>query len=70
MRTTPGPETAAPVLATRARLSMLSRPVRSVGWVVGLGALLMSISAAISLGAVPVPLATVWGVMLDRARRA
>jgi len=66
MRSVPGPETAAPALATGARLSMLSRPVRSVGWAVGLGALLLSISAAVGIGAVPVPLATVWGVILDR----
>ena len=67
MRSVPGPETAAPVLAARAGLAGLARPARRAGWAVGLVALLMTLSAAISLGAVSIPLGTVWGVILDRA---
>jgi iron complex transport system permease protein len=67
MRTVAGPETAAPAMAPQTRMSMLSRPVRAIGWLGGLGALVLSISAAISLGAVAIPLGTVWGVLLDRA---
>ncbi len=64
MRTTPTPETAAPVLVRA--LPAVSRPVRGGLWGLGLVALLLSISAAVSIGAVPVPLGTVWGVMLER----
>jgi len=67
MRTVAGPETAAPAMAPQTRMSMLSRPVRAIGWLGGLGALVLSMSAAISLGAVAIPLGTVWGVLLDRA---
>ena len=41
--------------------------MRAAGWLTGLAALVLSISAAISLGAVAIPLGTVWGVLLDRA---
>jgi len=67
MRIGPGSESAAPALAAQTRLSTLPRPVRAAGWLTGCAALLLSISAAISLGAVAIPLGTVWGVLLDRA---
>lgn len=67
MRGTPGPDTAVPLLAPpRARLSVLVRPVRPGVWCFGLAMLVLSLSAAVSIGAVPVPFATVWGVILDR----
>lgn len=53
--------------AARARdLPGLVRPLRAGVWGLGLAALVLSVSAAVSIGAVPVPLATVWGVILDR----
>ncbi len=64
MRTTPNPETAAPALA--ARVPVIARPVRQGLWGLGIVALILSISAAVSIGAVPIPLGTVWGVILDR----
>jgi len=67
MRIGPGSENAAPALAAQTRLSTLRRPVRAAGWLTGCAALVLSISAAISLGAVSIPLGTVWGVLLDRA---
>ena len=67
MRTGPGSGSAAPALASQARLSTLPRPVRAAGWLAGCAALVLSISAAISLGAVAIPLGTVWGVLLERA---
>ncbi|NBB96554.1 MAG: iron chelate uptake ABC transporter family permease subunit, partial [Alphaproteobacteria bacterium] len=66
MRTTPSPETAAPVLATQARLPALARPVRQGLWGLGLVALALSISAAVSIGAVSIPLGTVWSVIANR----
>ncbi|MCC5992561.1 MAG: iron ABC transporter permease [Rhodobacteraceae bacterium] len=66
MRTTPSPETAAPVLATQARLPALARPIRQGLWGLGLVALALSISAAVSIGAVSIPLGTVWGVIANR----
>lgn len=65
MRTTPTPETAAPVLI-RTRIVALARPLRISIWGAGLVLLVLSISAAVSIGAVPVPLAIVWGVILDK----
>src|SRR6056297_1902229 len=67
MRIGPGSESAAPALTAQTRLPTLSRPVRAAGWLTGCAALVLSISAAISLGAVSIPLGTVWGVLLDRA---
>ncbi len=66
MRTTPSPETAAPVLAAKARMPVLARPVRHGLWGLGVGALVLSISAAVSIGAVPIPLGMVWGVIVDK----
>lgn len=66
MRTTPSPETAAPVLAARTRLPVLARPVRQGLWGLGLVALVLSLSAAVSIGAVPIPLRTVWGVIANQ----
>ncbi len=59
MPLTPGPEKAVP-----ARLA--ARSLRAGSWGLGVLALIASVSAAVSIGAVPVPLATVWGVILDR----
>lgn len=67
MRTGPDPETAAPVLATSARAPVVARPVRQSLWALGLVGLVLSLSSAVSIGAVPIPLATVWGVILERA---
>ena len=64
MRTIPDPETAAPAIVTR--LPVVARPVRHALWGLGVVALVVSISAAVSIGAVPIPLGTVWGVILDR----
>ncbi len=64
MRTTPNPETAAPALV--ARVSVIARPLRQGLWGLGVMALVLSISAAVSIGAVAIPLGTVWGVILDR----
>lgn len=66
MRTTPTAEAAAPVLAAKTRIPVLARPVRQGLWGLGLVALVLSISAAVSIGAVPVPLGTVWGVIADK----
>ncbi len=66
MRTTPTSEIAAPVLAAKPRIPVLARPVRQGLWGVGVVALVLSISAAVSIGAVPVPLGTVWGVIADK----
>jgi len=67
MRIGPESESAAPALAEQTRLLTLKRPVRAAGWLTGCAALVLSIFAAISLGAVAMPLGTVWGVLLDRA---
>lgn len=66
MRTTPGPETAAPVLVAKARMPVLARPIRQGLWGLGVGALLLSISAAVSIGAVSIPLGMVWGIIVDK----
>jgi len=66
MRTLPTPETAAPVLATAPGAPVLAQPVRQGLWGVGVVALVLSISAAVSIGAVQIPFATVWGVIIDR----
>lgn len=66
MRATPTPESGAANLAPGARLRVVARPVRRGLWGLGALALMLSISAAVSLGAVPIPPATVWGVILDR----
>ncbi|MBM3611362.1 MAG: iron ABC transporter permease [Alphaproteobacteria bacterium] len=44
----------------------LARPVRAGVWGLGATALVLSVSAGVSIGAVPIPAATVWGVILDR----
>jgi iron complex transport system permease protein len=64
MRMTPNPETTAPAVGTR--ISVMARPVRQGLWGMGVVMLVLSISAAVSIGAVPIPLGTVWGVILDR----
>jgi iron complex transport system permease protein len=69
MRTGPDPELAAPVLAVPPRTPAQGRRMRRGLWGLGLAALALSLSAAVSIGAVPVPLTTVWGVILDRRRR-
>lgn len=66
MRSMPGPEIAAPVIAAKAGVPRLRSGMRMGIWGIGIGLLLVSLSAAVSLGAVPVPLTTVWGVILDR----
>lgn len=66
MRTTPTPETAAPLVMTKAVVPALARPVRQGLWALGIVALALSISAAVSIGAVSIPLSTVWGVIADR----
>jgi iron complex transport system permease protein len=66
MRGTPGPETAAPALLAGRSLQGPSRQVRFGAWGLGVALLIVSISAAVSIGAVPIPVATVWGVILDR----
>lgn len=65
MRTGPDPETAT-ALTARLRLLSRARPLRGGLWALGVVALILSLSAAVSIGAVPIPLATVWGVILDR----
>jgi iron complex transport system permease protein len=67
MRTGPDPELAAPVLAVPPRTPAPGLRMRRGLWGLGLAALALSLSAAVSIGAVPVPLTTVWGVILDRA---
>lgn len=64
MRMTPDPEAAATALVQK--LPVLVQPVRQGLWGLGVVALVLSVSAAVSIGAVPIPLGTVWGVMLDR----
>lgn len=66
MRNAPTPETAAPVLAVRPDSPRIARPLRQGLWGVGVGLLVLSISAAVSIGAVPIPPGTVWGVILER----
>ena len=66
MRDTPGPEAAAPALLAARSLPVLARPVRAGAWGLGVALLVLSISAAVSIGAVPIPLRTVWGVILDQ----
>ncbi|ATX67263.1 FecCD family ABC transporter permease [Roseinatronobacter bogoriensis] len=66
MRTTPGPETAAPILAAKADAPVLARPVRQGLWVLGVVGLVLSLSAAVSIGAVPIPMGTVWGVIVEK----
>ena len=67
MRGTPGPEAAAPALvAARGVPSRIVRPVQVGIWGMCFAALVASVSAAVSIGAVPVPLGTVWGVILDK----
>lgn len=66
MRIDPSSERAAPALAAQTRLSTFLRPVRAAGWLTGCAALVLSISAAISFGAVAIPPGTVWGIILDR----
>ncbi len=70
MRMTPSPETAAPALAAKLGTPGAARAggsfVRSISWAAGGVALVLSLSAAVSLGAVAIPFGTVWGVILDR----
>ncbi|WP_296477306.1 iron ABC transporter permease [Roseinatronobacter sp.] len=66
MRTTPGPETAAPILAAKPDAPVLARPVRQGLWVLGVVGLVLSLSAAVSIGAVPIPMGTVWGVIVEK----
>jgi iron complex transport system permease protein len=66
MRTTPGPETAAPILAAKADAPVPARPVRQGLWVLGVVGLVLSLSAAVSIGAVPIPMGTVWGVIVEK----
>ena len=66
MRTTPDPETAAPALAASARIPVVAGHMRRGLWGAGVVALLLSLSAAVSIGAVPIPLITVWGVIADK----
>ncbi|WP_439562155.1 FecCD family ABC transporter permease [Roseinatronobacter sp.] len=47
-------------------MPVLARPVRHGLWGLGVGALVLSISAAVSIGAVPIPLGMVWGVIVDK----
>lgn len=67
MRDVPSAETAAPALvAARGLPTRIVRPVQVGIWGMGLAALIASVSAAVSIGAVAVPLGTVWGVILDK----
>jgi iron complex transport system permease protein len=66
MRNAPGPDAAAPVLVTTPALPGLARPVRAGVWGLAVVALILSVSAAVSIGAVPIPLGTVWGVILNK----
>lgn len=67
MRDVPGADTAAPALvAARGVPSRIVRPAQVGIWGMGFAALIASVSAAVSIGAVPVPLGTVWGVILDK----
>lgn len=52
-------------VARPGRTAALNRPVRRGLWCVALASLLLSISMAVSIGAVPIPLSTVWGVILE-----
>ena len=67
MRGGSGSEAAAPALAAVGGLPALTlaRPARAGAWGLGAGALLLSVSAAVSMGAVAVPLDAVWGVILN-----
>lgn len=62
----PSSDTQTQPSAEAPRAAVLARPVRQGLWGMGLGVLLLSLSAAVSIGAVPVPLSTVWGVVLDK----
>jgi iron complex transport system permease protein len=66
MRTTPDPETVAPALAASARIPVWAGQMRRGLWGAGVVALVLSLSAAVSIGAVPVPLLTVWGIIADK----
>lgn len=66
MRGTPGPEAAAPALVAARGVPSLAHPVRAGIWGLAVAALVASVSAAVSIGAVPVPLGTVWSVILDK----
>ena len=66
MRGAPGPEAVAPALVAARGLPTLARRVRAGAWGLGLALLALSVSAAVSIGAVSVPLGTVWGVIADK----
>ncbi|MFW5655606.1 MAG: FecCD family ABC transporter permease [Roseicyclus sp.] len=60
------PDPPASGLWARARAAQVARPLRQSLWAAGLVALVLSISAAVSLGAVPIPFGPVWGVIAER----
>lgn len=63
-RSAPNPDAAAQGLGARA--PVVARPIRQGLWGAGVLGLLLSISAAVSIGAVAIPMGTVWGVIADR----
>lgn len=67
MRVVSGLETAAAAAASRMPNSMSSLRAMPGFLAIGLAALLASIPAAVSIGAVSIPLDVVWSVILDRA---
>ena len=66
IRSAPNPDAPASGLGARARAPHVARPFRQGLWGAGLLVLVLSISAAVSIGAVPIPMETVWGVIADR----
>ena len=66
MTDAPNSETAPGTGPHVAAAGRFARPLRQGLWGLSMGALVLSISAAVSIGAVPIPMATVWGVILDR----
>lgn len=66
IRSAPNPDVPASGLGARVRAPHVARPVRQGLWGAGLVVLVLSISAAVSIGAVPIPMATVWGVIAER----
>lgn len=66
MRGPPELEAAAAALVAARGLLSLARPVRTGIWVLGVALLFVSVSVAVSIGAVSIPLGTVWGVILEK----